>query len=67
MLDRPAPETAAPVTAGRAVRESAMIKRIVTFGALVPLLVLLAIWAHANAERMQHRTDQVVCKVRPVC
>ncbi|WP_306213912.1 hypothetical protein [Actinoplanes sp. RD1] len=44
-----------------------MIKRIVTYGTLGPLLVLLLVWAHHNAERVERRTDQTVCRIREAC
>ncbi|WP_305783344.1 hypothetical protein [Symbioplanes lichenis] len=44
-----------------------MIKRIVTYGTLGPLLVLLLLWAHHNTERFEHRTDQTVCRIRQGC
>ncbi|MFI5930704.1 hypothetical protein [Actinoplanes sp. NPDC051494] len=44
-----------------------MIKRFVTLGALTPLLILLIIWAHGNAQRVERRTDQTVCTIRNAC
>jgi hypothetical protein len=44
-----------------------MIKRIFAVGTLVPLLVLLFIWAHENAQRVERKTDYTVCMIREKC
>lgn len=44
-----------------------MLKRVVTYGTLIPLLLLLLIWAHGHTERMERSTDRTVCEIRHKC
>lgn len=44
-----------------------MVKRLVTFSLVVPLLVLFVLWSHRNAERQNPRIDHNVCKIREGC
>ncbi len=44
-----------------------MVKRLVAFTLIPPLLVLFVIWSNHNAEQMERKVDRNVCEIRQGC